>query len=107
MLVVCMELVSPKAGCTVSLQKASRRKSCSDIDIPTVAPLASQEAVDQLDGPIHEVSEEDEEPDVVRISPRSDSPRGGCGLTFPPDYPQPGKGMMVQVYWLHSTAQTI
>ena len=72
--------------CTVPLQKASRRKSCSDIDIPTVAPLASQEAVDQLDGPIPEVSEEDEEPDVVRISPRSDSPRGGCGLVFPPDY---------------------
>ncbi|CAL8355646.1 unnamed protein product [Arctogadus glacialis] len=56
-------------------EKASRRKSCSDIDIPTVAPLASQEAVDQLDGPIQEVSEDEEEPDVVRISPRSDSPR--------------------------------
>ncbi|CAL8248380.1 unnamed protein product [Lota lota] len=55
-------------------EKASRRKSCSDIDIPPLAPLASQETVDQLDG-VHEGSEEDEEPDVVRISPRSDSPR--------------------------------
>ncbi|KAG7276542.1 hypothetical protein CRUP_019592, partial [Coryphaenoides rupestris] len=55
-------------------EKASRRKSCSDIEPPR-APLASQETVDQLDG-VHGGSEEDEEPDVVRISPRSDSPRG-------------------------------
>jgi len=60
---------------TVPLQKASRRKSCSDIDPVPLAPLASQEAVDQLDGVLGG-SEEDEEPDVVRISPRSDSPRG-------------------------------
>ncbi|CAL8288901.1 unnamed protein product [Merluccius merluccius] len=53
--------------------KASRRKSCSDIESLPLAPLASQETVDQLDG-VHEGSE-DEEPDVVRISPRSDSPR--------------------------------
>ncbi|KAK0155568.1 Rho guanine nucleotide exchange factor 2 [Merluccius polli] len=56
------------------LKKASRRKSCSDIESLPLAPLASQETVDQLDG-VHEGSE-DEEPDVVRISPRSDSPRG-------------------------------
>ncbi|KAJ3597455.1 hypothetical protein NHX12_000980 [Muraenolepis orangiensis] len=55
-------------------EKASRRKSCSDIEAHPLAPLASQETVDQLDGVI-EGSEEDEEPDVVRISPRSDSPR--------------------------------
>ncbi|KAG9355299.1 hypothetical protein JZ751_000137 [Albula glossodonta] len=48
-----------------------------------IAPLASQESADQLDGPKEgsEVDDEEEEVDVetdvdVRVSPRSDSPRG-------------------------------
>uniref|UniRef100_A0A8C7LQT6 Rho/rac guanine nucleotide exchange factor (GEF) 2 n=1 Tax=Oncorhynchus mykiss TaxID=8022 RepID=A0A8C7LQT6_ONCMY len=45
-----------------------------------VAPLACQEPVDQLDGvqegSEEEESEEEDEADVVKVSPRSDSPRG-------------------------------
>uniref|UniRef100_A0A6Q2WYG3 Rho/rac guanine nucleotide exchange factor (GEF) 2 n=1 Tax=Esox lucius TaxID=8010 RepID=A0A6Q2WYG3_ESOLU len=56
---------------------AKIRGSCDGEPGP-VAPLACQEPVDQLDG-VQEGSEEEEseeEADVVRISPRSDSPRG-------------------------------
>ncbi|XP_010883427.1 rho guanine nucleotide exchange factor 2 isoform X3 [Esox lucius] len=55
---------------------AKIRGSCDGEPGP-VAPLACQEPVDQLDG-VQEGSEEEEseeEADVVRISPRSDSPR--------------------------------
>uniref|UniRef100_A0AAY5L7N6 Rho/rac guanine nucleotide exchange factor (GEF) 2 n=1 Tax=Esox lucius TaxID=8010 RepID=A0AAY5L7N6_ESOLU len=59
----------------IAIEKVSR--SCDGEPGP-VAPLACQEPVDQLDG-VQEGSEEEEseeEADVVRISPRSDSPRG-------------------------------
>ncbi|KAJ7985477.1 hypothetical protein DPEC_G00352430 [Dallia pectoralis] len=54
---------------------AKSRGSCDGEPGP-VAPLACQEPVDQLDG-VQEGSDEEseEEADVVRISPRSDSPR--------------------------------
>uniref|UniRef100_A0A7N6ANX4 Rho/Rac guanine nucleotide exchange factor 2 n=1 Tax=Anabas testudineus TaxID=64144 RepID=A0A7N6ANX4_ANATE len=42
----------------------------------TRAPLASQDPVDQLDG-VQE-GNEDEEEELMKISPRSDSPRGQC-----------------------------
>ncbi|XP_030637246.1 rho guanine nucleotide exchange factor 2 [Chanos chanos] len=60
---------------TESVQVPQRRGSG---DHNVLAPLACQEAVDQLDG-VQEGSEEEEEEDSeeeeVRISPRSDSPR--------------------------------
>ncbi|XP_067094802.1 rho guanine nucleotide exchange factor 2 isoform X1 [Osmerus mordax] len=60
----------------VSEQALPKRRGSADGESGPVAPLACQEPVDQLDG-VQEGSEEesDEEPDVVRISPRSDSPR--------------------------------
>lgn len=39
-----------------------------------LAPLATEDPVDQLDG-LHEENEDDKE-EVMKISPRSDSPRG-------------------------------
>lgn len=60
---------------TSSKTPAQRRGS--DGGQGPLAPLACQEAVDQLDG-VQEGSEEEdsEEEEEVRISPRSDSPRG-------------------------------
>uniref|UniRef100_A0A4W5NIW0 Rho/Rac guanine nucleotide exchange factor 2 n=1 Tax=Hucho hucho TaxID=62062 RepID=A0A4W5NIW0_9TELE len=56
------------------------RKGSGDGEPSPVAPLACQEPVDQLDG-VQEGSEEEEEEEegeanVVKVSPRSDSPRG-------------------------------
>ncbi|KAL0984871.1 hypothetical protein UPYG_G00149750 [Umbra pygmaea] len=64
---------------TAGEQALAKRRGSDNGEPIAVAPLASQEPVDQLDG-VQEGSEEeeeesDEEPDVVRISPRSDSPR--------------------------------
>uniref|UniRef100_A0A8C7MAV2 Rho/Rac guanine nucleotide exchange factor 2 n=1 Tax=Oncorhynchus kisutch TaxID=8019 RepID=A0A8C7MAV2_ONCKI len=60
-------------------RRGRRGSRGSNEDIPSpVAPLACQEPVDQLDG-VQEGSEEEEseeEADVVKVSPRSDSPRG-------------------------------
>uniref|UniRef100_A0A8C7FS55 Rho/Rac guanine nucleotide exchange factor 2 n=1 Tax=Oncorhynchus kisutch TaxID=8019 RepID=A0A8C7FS55_ONCKI len=62
-------------------RRGRRGSRGSNEDIPSpVAPLACQEPVDQLDG-VQEGSEEEEEEseeeaDVVKVSPRSDSPRG-------------------------------
>uniref|UniRef100_A0A3B5MTU6 Uncharacterized protein n=1 Tax=Xiphophorus couchianus TaxID=32473 RepID=A0A3B5MTU6_9TELE len=42
---------------------------------PAVAPLAVEDPVDQLDG-LEEGLEEEEDEEVMKISPRSDSPRG-------------------------------
>uniref|UniRef100_A0AAR2IVZ6 Rho guanine nucleotide exchange factor (GEF) 1a n=1 Tax=Pygocentrus nattereri TaxID=42514 RepID=A0AAR2IVZ6_PYGNA len=52
-------------------------QNSSDTTSVPLAPLACQETVDQLDG-VQEGSEEEEseEEEEVRISPRSDSPRG-------------------------------
>uniref|UniRef100_A0A8C7GC54 Rho/Rac guanine nucleotide exchange factor 2 n=1 Tax=Oncorhynchus kisutch TaxID=8019 RepID=A0A8C7GC54_ONCKI len=56
----------------------AKRRGSGDGEPSPVAPLACQEPVDQLDG-VQEGSEEEEseeEADVVKVSPRSDSPRG-------------------------------
>uniref|UniRef100_A0A673XXX9 Rho/Rac guanine nucleotide exchange factor 2 n=1 Tax=Salmo trutta TaxID=8032 RepID=A0A673XXX9_SALTR len=59
----------------------AKRRGSGDGEPSPVAPLACQEPVDQLDG-VQEGSEEEEEEeseeeaDVVKVSPRSDSPRG-------------------------------
>uniref|UniRef100_A0A8C7FQA4 Rho/Rac guanine nucleotide exchange factor 2 n=1 Tax=Oncorhynchus kisutch TaxID=8019 RepID=A0A8C7FQA4_ONCKI len=60
-------------------QAPSKRRGSGDGEPSPVAPLACQEPVDQLDG-VQEGSEEEEEEseeeaDVVKVSPRSDSPR--------------------------------
>ncbi|KAM4601426.1 rho guanine nucleotide exchange factor 2-like [Polymixia lowei] len=62
----------------ILVEQAVRGRGSSDVETRPLAPLASQEPVDQLDGVqegCEEEEEEEEEPDVVRISPRSDSPR--------------------------------
>lgn len=51
----------------------SRRRGSKEVEPRPLAPLASHDPVDQLDG-VHDGNEEEEE--VMRISPRSDSPRG-------------------------------
>ncbi|XP_044063885.1 rho guanine nucleotide exchange factor 2 [Siniperca chuatsi] len=53
--------------------QVSRRRGSRELEPRPLAPLASQDPVDQLDG-VQEGNEEEEE-DVMRISPRSDSPR--------------------------------
>uniref|UniRef100_A0A8C7M6P6 Rho guanine nucleotide exchange factor 2 n=1 Tax=Oncorhynchus mykiss TaxID=8022 RepID=A0A8C7M6P6_ONCMY len=62
-------------------RRGRRGSRGSNEDIPSpVAPLACQEPVDQLDGVLEgseeEEEESEEEADVVKVSPRSDSPRG-------------------------------
>uniref|UniRef100_A0A674D3Y3 Rho/Rac guanine nucleotide exchange factor 2 n=1 Tax=Salmo trutta TaxID=8032 RepID=A0A674D3Y3_SALTR len=57
----------------------AKKRGSGDGEPSPVAPLACQEQVDQLDGVqegSEEESEEEEEADVVKVSPRSDSPRG-------------------------------
>ncbi|KAM8734960.1 rho guanine nucleotide exchange factor 2 isoform 2-T2 [Acanthopagrus schlegelii] len=54
-------------------EKVSRRRGSRELEPRPLAPLASQDPVDQLDG-VQEGNEEEEE-EVMRISPRSDSPR--------------------------------
>ncbi|XP_073322356.1 rho guanine nucleotide exchange factor 2-like [Pagrus major] len=54
-------------------EKVSRRRGSRELEPRPLAPLASQDPVDQLDG-VQE-GNEDEEEEVMRISPRSDSPR--------------------------------
>ncbi|XP_068586028.1 LOW QUALITY PROTEIN: rho guanine nucleotide exchange factor 2-like [Cebidichthys violaceus] len=51
-------------------QQGSRRRGSRELEARPLAPLASQDPVDQLDG-----VEEGKEEEVMRISPRSDSPR--------------------------------
>ncbi|KAM9783148.1 rho guanine nucleotide exchange factor 2 [Neosynchiropus ocellatus] len=52
-------------------QQGGRRRGSRELELFPLAPLAAQESIDQLDG----VQEGDEEEEVVKISPRSDSPR--------------------------------
>ncbi|XP_032364660.1 rho guanine nucleotide exchange factor 2, partial [Etheostoma spectabile] len=52
-------------------QQVNRRRGSRELESRPLAPLASQDPVDQLDG----VQEGNEEEEVTRISPRSDSPR--------------------------------
>ncbi|KAM8734959.1 rho guanine nucleotide exchange factor 2 isoform 1-T1 [Acanthopagrus schlegelii] len=54
-------------------KQVSRRRGSRELEPRPLAPLASQDPVDQLDG-VQEGNEEEEE-EVMRISPRSDSPR--------------------------------
>ncbi|XP_070690907.1 rho guanine nucleotide exchange factor 2-like isoform X2 [Pempheris klunzingeri] len=54
-------------------EQVSRRRGSKDLEPRPLAPLASQDPVDQLDG-VQEGNEGEEE-EVMRISPRSDSPR--------------------------------
>nr|XP_057908910.1 rho guanine nucleotide exchange factor 2-like [Doryrhamphus excisus] len=51
-------------------EQARRRRGSRELEPHPLAPLATHDPVDQLDG----VQERDEE-DIVKISPRSDSPR--------------------------------
>ncbi|TKS82788.1 Rho guanine nucleotide exchange factor 2 [Collichthys lucidus] len=53
-------------------QQVSRRRGSRELEPHPISPLAIQDPVDQLDG-VQEVNEQEEE--VMRISPRSDSPR--------------------------------
>nr|XP_029479808.1 rho guanine nucleotide exchange factor 2-like isoform X1 [Oncorhynchus nerka] len=58
-------------------QAPAKRRGSGDGEPSPVAPLACQEPVDQLDGVLEgsEEEESEEEADVVKVSPRSDSPR--------------------------------
>uniref|UniRef100_A0A665T6W4 Rho guanine nucleotide exchange factor 2-like n=1 Tax=Echeneis naucrates TaxID=173247 RepID=A0A665T6W4_ECHNA len=56
------------------LVQVSRRRGSRELESSSLSPRASQEPVDQLDG-VQEGNEEEEE-EVMKISPRSDSPRG-------------------------------
>ncbi|XP_042279103.1 rho guanine nucleotide exchange factor 2-like isoform X2 [Thunnus maccoyii] len=62
-----------ETGDVIKGEQVSRRRGSRELEPRPLAPLASQEPDDQLDG----VQEgmEDEEEEVVKISPRSDSPR--------------------------------
>ncbi|KAM3613798.1 uncharacterized protein V6R79_005178 [Siganus canaliculatus] len=60
-------------GDVTSGEKASRRRNSRELESRPLAPLACQDPDDQLDG-LQEKNEEEEE-EVMRISPRSDSPR--------------------------------
>uniref|UniRef100_A0A7N8YN15 Rho/rac guanine nucleotide exchange factor (GEF) 2 n=1 Tax=Mastacembelus armatus TaxID=205130 RepID=A0A7N8YN15_9TELE len=55
-------------------QQLNKRCGSKALEPRPLAPLASQDPVDQLDG-VQEGNEEEEE-EVMKISPRSDSPRG-------------------------------
>ncbi|XP_023127413.1 rho guanine nucleotide exchange factor 2 isoform X1 [Amphiprion ocellaris] len=54
-------------------QQVNRRRGSRDLELRPLAPLATQDPTDQLDG-VHEGNEEEDE-EVMKISPRSDSPR--------------------------------
>ncbi|XP_039974297.1 rho guanine nucleotide exchange factor 2 isoform X2 [Xiphias gladius] len=54
-------------------EQMSKRRGSRELEPHPLAPLASQDPVDQLDG-VQEGNEEEEE-EVMKISPRSDSPR--------------------------------
>lgn len=54
-------------------EKVSRRRGSRELESCPSAPLATEDPIDQLDG-LQEGNEEEEE-EVMRISPRSDSPR--------------------------------
>lgn len=62
-----------KAPCL--FQKKKRRRGSKEVEACVLAPLATEDPIDQLDG-VQEENEEEEEEEMMRISPRSDSPRG-------------------------------
>ncbi|XP_061552078.1 rho guanine nucleotide exchange factor 2-like [Phycodurus eques] len=51
-----------------------RRRGSRELEPHPLAPLATHDPLDQLDG-VQEANEEEEDQQVVKISPRSDSPR--------------------------------
>nr|XP_061789436.1 rho guanine nucleotide exchange factor 2-like [Nerophis lumbriciformis] len=51
-----------------------RRRGSRELELHPLAPLATHDPLDQLDG-LQEANEEEEEPQTLKISPRSDSPR--------------------------------
>ncbi|XP_072249547.1 rho guanine nucleotide exchange factor 2-like isoform X2 [Leuresthes tenuis] len=54
-------------------EQGSRRRGSKELEPRPLAPLATEDPVEQLDG-VQEGNEEDEE-ELMKISPRSDSPR--------------------------------
>lgn len=60
-----------KAPCL--FQKKKRRRGSKEVEACVFAPLATEDPIDHLDG-VQEENQEEEE--MMRISPRSDSPRG-------------------------------
>lgn len=67
------KLSNGSVGDIVKSDKGGRRRGSRELELRPLAPLATQDPIDQLDG-LQEGNEE-EEPEVMRISPRSDSPR--------------------------------
>nr|XP_054596894.1 rho guanine nucleotide exchange factor 2-like isoform X3 [Nothobranchius furzeri] len=61
-----------KADVTKDEQQLNKKSSSKDPEPHPLAPLATEDPLDQLDG-VEELNEEEEE--VMKISPRSDSPR--------------------------------
>lgn len=57
------------------MQKKKRRRGSKEVEPCVLAPLATEDPIDQLDG-VQEENEEEEEEEMMKISPRSDSPRG-------------------------------
>ncbi|XP_077383910.1 rho guanine nucleotide exchange factor 2-like isoform X2 [Festucalex cinctus] len=53
---------------------ARRRRGSRELELHPLAPLATHDPLDQLDG-VQEANEEEEDQQVVKISPRADSPR--------------------------------
>uniref|UniRef100_A0A672G8I7 Rho guanine nucleotide exchange factor 2-like n=1 Tax=Salarias fasciatus TaxID=181472 RepID=A0A672G8I7_SALFA len=62
------------SSATAGEQGKNRRRGSKDLEFRPLAPLATEDPVDQLDG-VQEGNDEEEE-EVMKISPRSDSPRG-------------------------------
>lgn len=60
---------------TCLFQKKKRRRGSKEAETCVLAPLATEDPIDQLDG-VQEENEDEEEEEMMRISPRSDSPRG-------------------------------
>ncbi|XP_029958781.1 rho guanine nucleotide exchange factor 2 [Salarias fasciatus] len=61
------------SSATAGEQGKNRRRGSKDLEFRPLAPLATEDPVDQLDG-VQEGNDEEEE-EVMKISPRSDSPR--------------------------------
>lgn len=57
-------------------QKKKRRRGSKEVEPSVLAPLATEDPIDQLDGVQEENEEDEEEEEMMKISPRSDSPRG-------------------------------
>ncbi|XP_028280949.1 rho guanine nucleotide exchange factor 2 isoform X2 [Parambassis ranga] len=55
-------------------EQVNRRRGSRELEVRPLAPLATQDPVDQLDG-VQEGNEEEEDEEIMKISPRSDSPR--------------------------------